>query len=193
MFHAPKAQATHHGALIAAMIVMGSVVMGLAGPASAQELPESSLGALFPVTDPVMVELAGGGSVDAWTRPSPRRARPDTLAADDDVDVGPVILLSALGTVVGDIGGVILALGCRINCENDGDASLALVGGAALAVGTPAGGAILGGGDAMGAFLGSALGLASGLLLAHWNDGHPAALMVPHVTMTALGALRKHW
>ena len=171
-------------------VAMVVVVCGSPDAAWAQAIPESSLSTLFPVTDPVAVDLAGNGeSPLTWRRPSLALVRLDTLAVDDDVSANAVVALSLLGTVVGDFGAGFLLVQCFLeSCDNETEGWLAVAGASALAVGTSAAGAISGGGNAKGAFVGSAVGLASGWLVTDFDDGFPL-LIVIHTTMTALGAL----
>ena len=170
-------------------VAMVVAVCGSPDVAWAQAIPESSLSALFPVGDPVAVDLARDGeSALTWRRPSLALVRLDTLAVDDDVNANAVVALSLLGTVVGDFGAGFLLVQCFLeSCDNETEGWLAVAGASALAVGTPAAGAIIGGGDAKGAFVGSAVGLASGWLATGFDD--LLLLIASQTTMTALGAL----
>ena len=176
-----------------ALYVASIVVAGLQPvPASTQEVPESSLSALFPVADVSMVD------------PLARQAhRPNTAtfvgdarfhpSQDADISVGAVAILSATGTVAGDIAGAYLLLGCALEwCEDYVEGSINLIGAAALAVGTPATGAALGGGDFRWALAGSGLGLVAGGLAGGALRDTPGVIVLLgiHATMTTLFALR---
>ncbi|MYC99641.1 MAG: hypothetical protein F4X13_10300 [Gammaproteobacteria bacterium] len=177
------------GLRVAAIIMAGL----LSGPASAQEIPESSLNSLFLVGDDIAVDMGGRmGGVTGITALSVD-VPPRTQDVDDDpnANAGAVAVLSVLGTVAGDFVGLYVLFGCvRARCD-DNRANALMLAGAAIAVGTPAAAAVLGGGDSYGALIGSGLGLFLGVQVAREAESGQGLLVALgiHAAMTALGAL----
>lgn len=172
------------------------VVVGLQpGSARAQEKPESSLSAMFPVAGHAAVDPGGRQQV---------RTDPDTFSGDprlgrqlvdNDADAGRVFVMTVVGTAVGYLGGwYFLTKICWDNCTPGNDNDFYLVAAAASAVGLPALGAQLGGGDGRWALLGSAVGLVGGGLVVNRVAGDDLAawmlLVGIHVTATTAFALK---
>ena len=170
------------------------------GSAHAQEKPESSLSALFPVAGHAAVDLGGSQEVRADPATFSGDPRLGRQPVDDDADGGKVFATTALGTAAGYLG--FMYTWGRTWDTKAGDGAAALLGtlGVLSIVGLPAVGADMGGGDGSWALLGSAIGLVGGWFIglnvvdeAVGEASGVAGTVVffgTHVTVTTLFALK---
>lgn len=149
------------------------------GPAHAQEKPESSLSALFPVGDTTVIWQVGTDSVPAATK-------------------GRVAGLTMAGAVVGDFAALYMAVASFADgLFGDGDYVALLWLAPAVAVGGPVADTAIAGGNVGSSLKGSLIGLAGGLLLgagvlnATDSDGAGlVALLATHAVTASLFAIR---
>ncbi len=142
------------------------VVWPQPGSAHAQQKPESSLSALFPVAGHASVDPGRlrGVRTDAATLSSD--PRPGRQLVDNDADGGKVFAVTALVAVAADIAAMsIVDDVCVDNCSHGPGIGEAVVIYLATGLGVPPLAAEASGGDGRWALLGSAVGLVGATLI----------------------------
>ena len=160
-------------------VAMVVAVCGLPDAAWAQAIPESSLNALFPVSDTPVIWQVGTDSIPAGTD-------------------GKVAGLTIAGAVVGDIVALVMLVFATYDDGAVGGPDHVLMAfSIPVAVGGPVAGAAIAGGNVGSSFLGSLIGSAGGGLLGagvlHATQSFGAgaiAFLLPHAVTASLFAIR---